>query len=128
MMCARAEALRSMIAIPYSARTGGNCFAPSIRAHPRMAFKGVRSSCDTVARNSSLRWLVVGTIRAQTMTEHAEQAQRPRVDDAHFALADEPLEPLSTWTLLRVLGGALLEYRDDARLIMTRALADELGG
>ena len=30
-------------------------FASSIRVHPSTAFNGVRSSCDTVARNSSLR-------------------------------------------------------------------------
>src|SRR4029079_17569631 len=29
---------------------------------------------------------------------------------------------------LRVLGRALLEHRDDARLVMARALADEFGG
>ena len=45
-----------MAAIACLARPGGSCFAPSMRAHPRTAFKGVRSSCDTVARNSSLRW------------------------------------------------------------------------
>jgi hypothetical protein len=33
------------------------------------------------------------------------EIQGARVDDAHVALADEPVEPLPTWTGLRVLVG-----------------------
>ena len=56
------------------------------------------------------------------------EIQRARVDDAHFAVAHELVEPPSAWTGLRVLAGALLEHRDDARFAMTRAVDDELSG
>ena len=56
------------------------------------------------------------------------EIQRPRLDDAHFACADELIEPSAAGTILRVLVGALLEHRNDARLIVARALADELAG
>lgn len=54
-MCASAEALRPMAASACSARSRGSCDDSSRRVHPSTAFKGVRNSWDTVARNSSLR-------------------------------------------------------------------------
>jgi hypothetical protein len=57
IMWARATAFRSIVAIACVERSGANCFEPSMRDHPSTAFRGVRSSCETVARNSSLRRL-----------------------------------------------------------------------
>jgi hypothetical protein len=54
MMSARDAALRSMVSMACVARVSVNCFEASIRA-PSTALSGVRSSCDTMAMNSSLR-------------------------------------------------------------------------
>ena len=55
MSCACARALRSMVVERRAPSVPGRR-APlrSIRAQPRIALSGVRSSCDSVARNSSL--------------------------------------------------------------------------
>jgi hypothetical protein len=52
--CACARALRSIASHAYAARDGSICSVRSIVAQPSTALMGVRSSCDTVARNSSL--------------------------------------------------------------------------
>ena len=54
MRCACARALRRIAASPWAAASG-RVLRPWVRicAQPRMAFSGVRSSCDTVARKSS---------------------------------------------------------------------------
>ncbi len=49
-----ALALRPMMSIAWRARSAGSVPASSICTQPRMALSGVRSSCDRVARKSSL--------------------------------------------------------------------------
>ncbi|MNC85045.1 hypothetical protein D3C83_06170 [compost metagenome] len=51
--CAWALALRSMMARMSSTRFASKRACRSIETQPRMALSGVRSSCDTIARNSS---------------------------------------------------------------------------
>ena len=105
-MCARAEALRPIAAIACSARSGGNCFDSSIRAHPRTAFKGVRISCDTVARNSSLRWLAVS---ASSVSVCARTAATTRCSLASRIWAmrwSRPLPACAALTPLRSLGAS----------------------
>jgi hypothetical protein len=68
--------------------------------------------------------------RVNDLAEHLidGQIQWARLEDAHFAFADEPIEPLSTGAVLRVLVRPLFEHGDDAGFIETCPLADELAG
>ena len=43
-----------MVWIAWVARVSDKCFEASMRAHPSTALSGVRSSCETIAMNSSL--------------------------------------------------------------------------
>ena len=54
MSCVCACALRSMVSSARPSDEGSTAPVRSIRVQPRMALSGVRSSCETVARNSSL--------------------------------------------------------------------------
>ena len=54
MSCAWTRALRSMVSRPARSSSALRLVMRSTWAQPRMAFSGVRSSCDSVARNSSL--------------------------------------------------------------------------
>ena len=51
--CASARVLRLIDCSPFDVRPSSDAVCSSIAAHPRMAFSGVRSSWDAVARNSS---------------------------------------------------------------------------
>ncbi len=51
--CARA--LRSMVSRAFRAVSRSNSVLRSIEAQPSIAVSGVRSSCETVARNSSFK-------------------------------------------------------------------------
>ena len=53
MSCSWICEFRSMMSIARRVVGSSRCPAASSRAQPRMAFSGVRSSCDRVARNSS---------------------------------------------------------------------------
>jgi hypothetical protein len=55
MSCACARALRSMVSKARPALPPSSCPMRSMCAQPRIAVSGVRSSCETVARNSSFR-------------------------------------------------------------------------
>ena len=44
-------AFRLIVSSAFLTRSGSNCWSSNRRDHPRMAFSGVRSSCDTIARN-----------------------------------------------------------------------------
>ena len=57
--CVCARALRSMVSSTRLSAFGSTAPVRSIRVQPRMAFKGVRSSWETVARNSSLVRLAI---------------------------------------------------------------------
>ena len=59
MSRACSRALRPITSIACRTRSGEGSAAPRICTHPRIAFKGVRSSCESTARNSSLARLAV---------------------------------------------------------------------
>ena len=63
MICAWARAFRSIVssASPMVAASGGR--DRSTRVQPMIAVSGVRSSCETVARNSSLARLASWAVR-----------------------------------------------------------------
>ena len=52
--CTWVLAFRSIVSIPLWMSAESSFPSRSIRAHPRMEFSGVRSSCEITARNSSL--------------------------------------------------------------------------
>jgi hypothetical protein len=56
MTRACARAFRSITSTAWRSRASLRSVRRSTCAHPRMALSGVRSSCETVARNSSLSW------------------------------------------------------------------------
>ena len=59
MSCTCARALRSITSTACATSSGLASAPESLRmfAHPRMALSGVRSSWESVARNSSFNWL-----------------------------------------------------------------------
>ena len=57
MSCACTCAFFSTISRIRGTRCGSTCDFRSMYTHPRIAFSGVRSSCDKVARNSSFKRL-----------------------------------------------------------------------
>ena len=60
-----AVALRMMVSMAVRISSGVSCPRWSRYAHPTIAVSGVRSSCDSVARNSSFTRLAVSaTVRA----------------------------------------------------------------
>ena len=69
-MCASAVALRAIAATARCATSGVTCVDSRIRAHPSTALKGVRISCDTIARKSSLRWLAVSASSLSRLCAH----------------------------------------------------------
>ena len=82
-------------------RAGSTCPCRSIVVHPRMAFSGVRSSCDRVARNSSFSRLAASaSARAALQREQRvphlvlpqARAQRGAHDAHHSRDADRALD------------------------------------
>ena len=65
MSCSCAWALRTMVSTAACRRAAASAGSRSMCAQPRIALSGVRSSCDSVARNSSLtRPASSATVRA----------------------------------------------------------------
>ena len=96
MILAWARALRSITASAWATSGGGQSSWASM-VHPRMALSGLRSSCETTARSSSLRRLASCSWwrRRSLSTSLASMARRARRS------APSRSSRSTTWTMLR---------------------------
>src|SRR5438067_8936 len=94
--CVWARALRSMVSSTRPSAFGSTAPVRSIRVQPRMAFKGVRSSWETVARNSSLVRLAIAACPdalGHRVGERPEAQLAPLLDRDHLARPEHRLLP-----------------------------------
>ena len=91
--CARA--LRSMVSSAFCSLSGDKVSARSMCVHPTIALSGVRSSCDSVARNSSLARLAASAASRASRSFTASSACASCVRLKFSMSVAVPIHPLT---------------------------------
>ncbi len=94
MICACARALRSMVSTACRWFTALKAGSRNSAHQPRIAFSGVRSSCDSVARNSSLstpRRSASARAKRSEASKRSRSSRASRMAEMSRAILDAPM-------------------------------------